>query len=314
MNYARFLCSSIFLVALLASAGSAQVRTFVASTGVDTNPCSRTAPCRTFQAAVNAAAIGGEVVALDSAGFGSNVSITKPISIIASPGVYAGITPSSGDGIDINAGSSDTIVLRGLTVINQGSAGNGIAFNTGGVLHVESCIATGFIGSNRSATPAGLSINGHGNVEVKDSFFRGNAQGIDVQPSSGTAFVVIDQVRLEANSFNGFIALDGATVTIRNSVSSANTDMGFDADSSGSRPVEVNIENCVASHNSTGILTRSLSPTVAVTVRVSNSTITNNGTGLENDGPPAALLSRKNNSVEGNVSATFGTIGSFAAQ
>jgi hypothetical protein len=87
MNYARLLVCSLFLAALLASSASAQTavavpspppppaaRTFVASTGSDSDPCSRVDPCRTFQAAVDATAAGGEVVALDSAGFGSQRS------------------------------------------------------------------------------------------------------------------------------------------------------------------------------------------------------------------------------------------------
>src|SRR5215472_5030027 len=148
MNYCRFLFSSLFLLALFAWSSSAQaVRTFVASTGSDSNPCSRIAPCRTFQAAVDAAAPGGEVVALDSAGFGSNVNINKPISIIGSPGVYAAITVLPGgpvDGIDINAGASDTVILRGLTVISQFmNASVGIAFNTGGTLFIENCVVNG---------------------------------------------------------------------------------------------------------------------------------------------------------------------------
>jgi hypothetical protein len=71
------------------------------------------------------------VIVLDSAGYGP-VAITKSVSLVAPPGVYAGISVFAGDGIDINVGSSDTIILRGLTVNNQGSTGSGIVFNTAG--------------------------------------------------------------------------------------------------------------------------------------------------------------------------------------
>jgi len=305
MSRARFLLFPLLLLALLASAASAQVRTFVASTGSDANPCSRLAPCRTFQAAVNAAAPGGEVVALDSAGFGSNVSITKSISIVAAPGVYAGITALSSDGVDINAGAQDTIVLRGLTVINQGSTGNGITFNTGGTLHVESCVVNGFAnGGGVTFSPSGSS-----DLEVKDSIMRGNGRGINI---SGSAQAAIDHVRLEQGGI-GLAAADGATVTVRNSVASGNLN-GFFAISTTSLSAELNIESCVASNSLTSGIRASNSSTGVATVRVSNCTVTDNHFGLDNQASLAVVLSRGNNTVEGNVTNTNGTIGSYTAK
>src|SRR5215469_6005800 len=133
-----------FLVLMIISSASAQVqRTFVSALGSDSNPCSRTSPCRTFAQAIAATNPGGEVVVLDSAGFGP-VTITKPVSITAPPGVYAGISVFSGDGIDINAGPTDTVILHGLTINNQGGTGSGIVFTAGGALHVENCVVNGF--------------------------------------------------------------------------------------------------------------------------------------------------------------------------
>src|SRR5215472_14949697 len=83
MNITRLSLPSLFLAVLATSASGQSVRTFVASTGADSNPCSRVAPCRTFQAAVNAVAPGGEVIALDSAGFGSRLDINKSVSVIS---------------------------------------------------------------------------------------------------------------------------------------------------------------------------------------------------------------------------------------
>src|SRR5215467_9235185 len=142
-----------------ASAQSVQ-RTFVSGLGSNSNPCSRTAPCRTFTQAISQTVPGGEVVVLDSAGY-SAFTITQAVSIIAPPGVYAGISVFSGDGIDISAGVSDTVILRGLTINNQGSNGDGIAFIAGGTLHVEGCAINGF--NN------GVGIDSKtGNLEVKD--------------------------------------------------------------------------------------------------------------------------------------------------
>src|SRR5260370_42406683 len=98
--------------------------------GRDSNPCSRTGPWRTFGQAISQTNAGGEVVVLDSAGYGV-FTISSAVSITAPPGVYAGISVFSGDGIDINAGASDIVILRGLTGNNQGSSGSGLVFNGG---------------------------------------------------------------------------------------------------------------------------------------------------------------------------------------
>src|SRR5215467_6975453 len=198
-----------------ASAQSVQ-RTFVSGLGSNSNPCSRTAPCRTFTQAISQTVSGGEVVVLDSAGY-SAFTITQAVSIVAPPGVYAGISAFSGDGIDINAGASDTVILRGLTINNQGSSGSGIVFNTGGTLHIEGIVVNGF------TTGTGIDFRAAANFEVKDSIIRGNNFGIivDAHLSGGTAQAVIDQVRLETNVSNG-LNVRAAAVTVRNSVASGN--------------------------------------------------------------------------------------------
>jgi hypothetical protein len=95
-------------------------RTFVSGLGSDGGQCSRAAPCRTFTQALSQTNPGGEVYVLDSAGYGP-FTINKSVAIVAPEGVTAGISVFSGDGISINAGGSDTIILRGLTVNNQGA-------------------------------------------------------------------------------------------------------------------------------------------------------------------------------------------------
>jgi len=191
-------------------------------------------------------------------------------------------------------------------VNNQGSSGSGVVFTTGQTLHVENCVVNGF------SSGSGVSLNsptGTLNLEVKDSIMRGNFYGIRVQPSSGLAFATIDQVRLENGTY-GLVAGDSSTVTVRNSIASRNG-RGFLALSSSIDTAELNMENCVASNNQGGIAAQSLSTGVA-RVRVSNSTVTNNGVvGIVNDGSPAVLLSRGNNTVEGNTTNTAGTIGSY---
>ena len=296
----RLALGAFLFVALFVSASEAQQRTFVSGLGNDSNQCSRIAPCRTFTQAISVTNAGGEVVVLDSAGYGA-FAITKAVTVQAPPGVYAGISVFSGDGISINGGGTDSVFLRGLTVNDQGSSGNGISFNTGGTLHVESCVLNGF------ASGRGLSINGVGTLELKDSIARGNGIGVVLVGSSTAA---IDNVRLEGNLL-GLQAEDGSKVTVSNSLAS-NNDSGFQALSHGS-DVQLNIEGCIVSNNaSDGIVAESMHITGVATVRVSNSTVTDNGVGFDNHS--SILLSRGNNTLEGNSTATNGTIGSYTAK
>jgi len=93
-----------------------RARVFVASYGDDSNPCTFGSPCKTFQNAVYVVAAGGEVTAIDSAGF-QPVTINKAVTITSPPGVKAGITPSpGGNAITIAAGPNDVVSLRGLTL------------------------------------------------------------------------------------------------------------------------------------------------------------------------------------------------------
>src|SRR5437870_11398429 len=108
-------CASVFATLTLAftSLGQAQAtRTWVSGVGDDVNPCSRTAPCKTFAGAISKTALGGEISVLDPGGFGA-VTITKAITILA-VGVPAGVLVSGTHGIIINAGANDVVTLQGL--------------------------------------------------------------------------------------------------------------------------------------------------------------------------------------------------------
>ncbi len=179
----------------LAAHAALPQRTFVASNGADTNPCSLAAPCRSFGTAVAAVADHGEVIVLDSAGYGA-VTITKSVSIIASPGVYAGISVFSGTGITVD-GSGTLVVLRGLSINNQGGTGpHGLDFLQGGILHIENCVISGF-------APGGIGINiaAPGTItHVLDTIVRDNEEGIVFQ---GNVVGNISRTRVERNVFHG---------------------------------------------------------------------------------------------------------------
>jgi hypothetical protein len=109
----RFLCTAAVVAGFSTLARAQASRTWVSGVGDDANPCSRTAPCLTFAGAILSTAAGGEINVLDPGGFGT-VTITKAISII-SDNVEAGVLVSSGaNGIVVNVGSTDQVVLDGL--------------------------------------------------------------------------------------------------------------------------------------------------------------------------------------------------------
>src|SRR5215467_5681246 len=112
-SHNRLLSSAcvLLLVAPMVAAAMNQ-RTFVASYGADNPACSLATPCRSFGAAITASNAGGEVVVVDSAGYGT-VMIAKAVSIIVPAGIFGGITVTSGAGVTINAPGA-TVVLRGL--------------------------------------------------------------------------------------------------------------------------------------------------------------------------------------------------------
>src|SRR5579884_3459707 len=89
-------------------------RTWVSGVGDDANPCSRTAPCKTFAGAISKTAAGGEINVLDPGGFGA-VTITKSITI-SSESPEAGVLVSGTNGIVIAAGPTDTVILKNLDI------------------------------------------------------------------------------------------------------------------------------------------------------------------------------------------------------
>src|SRR5215471_10277697 len=117
-----------FIICLTASPVLAQAtRTWVSGVGDDANPCSRTAPCKTFPGAISKTAAGGEINVLDPGGFGA-VTITKAISIVNEGVGEAGVLVSGTNGVIISAGVGDTIQLRGLFIDGIGTGLNGIRF------------------------------------------------------------------------------------------------------------------------------------------------------------------------------------------
>src|SRR5580765_7496043 len=154
----------IFAVVLLWAglAGAQASRTWVSGVGDDANPCSRTAPCKTFAGAISKTAAGGEIDALDPAGYGA-VTITKGITIDGGGGQVASVLVSGTNGIVVQAGPSDVVILRNLRINGIGTGINGIRFLSGKDLNVENCFIFGFTQNGidialNQATPASVHV------------------------------------------------------------------------------------------------------------------------------------------------------------
>src|SRR5215467_7141472 len=147
MNIKRLMvCNLGAMAVLLAAFSLAQAqatRTWVSGVGDDANPCSRTAPCKTFAGAISKTATCGEIDVLDPGGFGA-VTITKSIKIEAD-GLIAGIVVTGTNAIVVNAPANAEVVIRGITFEGLcGSGQSGIKVLSAGMVSVENCYIDGF--------------------------------------------------------------------------------------------------------------------------------------------------------------------------
>ncbi len=185
-----------FLSSFAGSAwGTLPQRTFVASTGQDSNPCSRTSPCRGFQAAVNAVIDGGEVIVLDSSGYGP-VTVSKSVTIVAPEGIYAGIsTPASGNATGVLIDTPGVnVVLRGLTINGIGGT-YGVRMTNGAKLTVDNCVISNF---SSAFTGTGISVEAAAFVSIVGTTIRDGANGV-VAGFGSIVNVANSQILLVAN-------------------------------------------------------------------------------------------------------------------
>lgn len=307
-------------------------RTFVASSGDDLNPCSRQQPCRTFQAAIAAVDAGGEVVALESAGYGG-FTVNKAISIISPPGILAALSnpvpvpgPAGGvAAISVNAGPNDRVVLRGLNVnISSGIAVSGVVIQSAGAVHIENSAlkssVQNFPGHGILVYPGASPVK----VFIKDTVIRGFDQGLWVRALNAKAIVTADRVRIHDNASDGVAVTYNASVAMRDVSSSGNGFSGFTVYSNSlATPATLVLERCTATHNgSSGVeagpaVGGGIAPTAQLSI--SNCTITNNLTGAKgaviSPIPQGAgwILSRGNNTIRDNSTNVVGSLGSSPA-
>ena len=292
-----------------ASAAPPASRTWVsAAVGSDANPCTRTAPCLTFAAALAQTMPGGEIDALDQGNFGP-VTITNAINIsgidVSAAGTSAPNVPGT-SGVTVAAGASDVINLRGLIFdgFNQ-TATSGVVFTSGGQLHIEDCVLQNFDGAGITFFP-GTGAATVAQLMVQDTSTLSNAIGIWIIPTSGTAAnAALNRIHADKNSIDGVRAdatdgSGGINVSLSDSTASLNAGSGVNAISGPGNATVSIIRTSVTSNGASGIqANQSAGGTASVTM--GSSMVSGNASAAQLVGG-GTLLSYMNNRVSGNAS------------
>ena len=197
---------------LYASPAQAQAtRTYVSGVGDDANPCSRTAPCKTFAGAISKTAVLGEINVLDPGGFGA-VTITKAITI-RSDHIEAGVLVSGTNGIVISAGPTDKVVLEGLDIEGLGTGLDGVKVNSAAIVEITRCSIRHFAAGSGNGVDVTSSTAGT-RVVILDSIISSNIGGVNVLGSGGVAnSVTIMNSLLDGNTSFG-VQANGAVNAI----------------------------------------------------------------------------------------------------
>ena len=253
---------------MTASVFAQATRTWVSGVGDDVNPCSRTAPCKTFAGAISKTAAGGIIDALDPGGYGA-VTITKAITIEGN-GTLASALHSGVNGIIINitSGTNRDVILRNILIDGAGTTlgTNGVRFLAGDSLLIEDCFITHDSGNGIDFEP-----NSAAKLTVKNTSIQLTNVGIFIAPVvGGSAFATIKDCLVDRNG-TGVKSQDNTRTTLWNSTVTNNTGDGVFGNGLTGSGLTMTIDHCDVSNNNTGIHSNG-----SAALRVANTTITGN--------------------------------------
>ena len=285
LNTSRWLLAAFCLFVFHGAAYAQATRTWVSGVGDDANPCSRTAPCKTFAGAISKTAAGGEINVLDPGGFGG-VTITKSITINGY-GQIAGVLTGGTNGIIVNATATDIVVLRNLTVDGVGTGLAGVKILNAGAVHLEHMEIFNF----NSASGYGVWVNnsfGDTQVFMDDVTVFNNGStgggGIYFQPlNPGSATGMITNSQIANNQGFAGLRVDGrAFVTVRESSITGNAQHGA-VTVATTFPADIAVHDSMvtgngiaATSNGAGLQAQG----TTASVRVKSSVITDNEVGI----------------------------------
>jgi hypothetical protein len=300
------LLGAIFVAGLAIAPAHAQAtRTWVSGVGDDANPCSRTAPCKTWPGAISKTATGGEIDALDPGGFGT-VTITKSITLDGGGGIVASILASGTPGVNINA-AGGVVILRNLRIngILQASVPGTIGVNILSAAKVE-IENDDIFGFGNAAGQGGIVIvpsAGTVNVSVQNTSVYNSQAGILSKPTGGAVVNLTVQHSYIDNNQGGGIRLDGTgngatNAAITDTSSSLNNGNGV-LGISGPGNVKVDLMRAVIANNlSSGVQSNNSAGGTSI-VTVGSSILSNNVVGAWNIAGSATLQTFLNNQVTG---------------
>ena len=282
----RGLLISLTIVAIPTVTLGQANRTWVSGVGDDANPCSRTAPCKTFAGAIVNTATGGEIDCLDAGGFGT-VTITKSMTIDGS-GTFGSILSPLTNAININLTATPdptkTVQLRGLSLNGVGTGLDGIRILAATHVFIDNVAIEGFTRNAINISAAGSFVQ-----VTRSTIHNVSKFGISADLGSTTASTNVSVESSNISNCDAAVASGrGANITIRNSALLHNS-IGVVAQNS-----DVMLDTCLIAHGGRGVFARARS-----TIRLSMNTVTDNQTGLLVE--EGKIISFKNNAVHGNI-------------
>jgi hypothetical protein len=289
----RLLRVALVLAVLIMAAQATNalvIRTWVSGLGNDANPCSRTAPCKTFAGAFIKTTAGGEISVLDPGSYGT-INITKALTI-SGDGTLAGMTVAAlTTGLIVNAGVEDRVVIRNISFHGGGSGFNGVRYLAGKSLVLDNVTISGF-------TIRGIDMNltNNGDLFVRNTRITKVPTGIFVASAAGLGRAALDRVHLEGLT-NGIEGGANSRVSISNSIITGNASNGVLANSATTR---IAVNGCEVSFNNIAGINAAISGSI---IRLSNNDINNNIAGVTFVGG-ASVETAGNNRVSGNNGTT----------
>jgi hypothetical protein len=299
--------SPILVIAALALPGSAfgqATRTWVSGVGDDANPCSRTAPCKTFAGAISKTATKGEINCLDPGGFGG-VTITKALTIKCHY-TEGGVLVSGTNAIVVNAPSTDRVTLRGLDINGLGTGLNGIRILSAKSVDILDSEIYEFTG-------AGIDVNPSVNMTVYATRNHIHDVGVGVMNAPGSAAIGFTTAVLRYNDIdNNICGVTSSAFGQNGTTPNANTDCGAATSASGINKTTVThiYHSLVSLSTNTGVTSRGTSSTA----EIGWDEITNNAVfglhridlgNLKTTSPASNIISGNTNSDPPNQTVTM---------
>jgi hypothetical protein len=286
---------ALLLVLLAPAAFALNNRSAVSVNGLDTNPCTTTSPCRSFGYAMSQTSPGGEIIALDSAGYGPFI-INQAITVSGAPGIHAAITTTSGDGIAVGVSlGSDRVIIRNLVLIGAGGA-IGIHQTYCPELRVIACLIRGFgnAGIQSESSSGDLTVS-------RTSVLDNPGFGVKLSGGLGLNLGTITDSAIEGNTIGLHADYNTRLVVANSTITGSFT--GAEALSSFSTGLlaALLLESCTIAHNTTGVRSTASGSNNAALVYISQDVLAFNGTGVVLSGAGASVDTFLNNRFTGNT-------------